>query len=297
MKTGVIIGRFQTPFLHTAHIALIEKAISKSDQVIILLGLSPIRGSSRNPLDYQTRVTMIREKFPNIIFGYVQDVRCDYAWSQSVDEQVSRLAKPGEITLYGSRDSFIPFYSGKHKVVELDSETIVSATMLREDAKRKVLNTTDFRAGIVYGTADRYPTTFTTVDVAIIDFDPKQGEKSGRILLGRKKGERRFRFIGGFASPESNSFEEDALREVREETGLNLDALQYVGSFKIDDWRYRNDSSKIKTIFYIGYYNSGRVQAADDIEEAQWFDLSKLTVDCVVDEHAPLFYALASIKS
>lgn len=291
IKTGVIVGRFQTPFLHEAHKTLIETVIKKSDHVIVLLGLSPIKGSDRNPLDYQTRVEMIRSDYPQVTIGYIKDCRSDKVWSKNLDTVISDLAKPGNITLYGSRDSFIPFYSGKFETKELDSDKIISATSLRDDAKRKVISSPDFRAGVVYGTADKYPTVYTTVDIAIFDSPEKK-----KILLGKKKGENSYRFIGGFSEPTSDSFEVDARREVFEEANININSIQYLGSFKVNDWRYKNESSKIKTIFFSAIYESGRVQAGDDIDEVKWFNLSELSTKDVIEEHHELLQTLLENK-
>ena len=52
---GVIIGRFQTSDLHSEHIKLIKYVLNRHQKVIILLGISPVLGTRRNPLDFQTR--------------------------------------------------------------------------------------------------------------------------------------------------------------------------------------------------------------------------------------------------
>ena len=60
---GVIIGRFQTPNLHTEHIKLIEFVMSKHDKVIIFLGVSPTLGNKKHPMDFLTRKLMLEEEF------------------------------------------------------------------------------------------------------------------------------------------------------------------------------------------------------------------------------------------
>lgn len=285
MEIGVIIGRFQTPFLHEAHINLIESVIRKHKKVIILLGVSVLRGTFRDPLDFQTRALMIRDRFPEAIISHVTDNRSNEAWSKNVDNVIDTLKSPIDSPiLYGSRDSFIPYYSGKYPTKELDSDVVMSATSLREAALQNVKNSNDFRAGVIVGASTRYPTVFTTVDVAIFNGD--------KILLGRKKNEEKFRFIGGFADVNSNSFEEDAIREVAEETTLSIDGLTYVGSYAIDDWRYRKVSDKIRTIFFKGTYQFGRAEPKDDIAEVKWFEFTKLTEDDIIPEHIILFKAL-----
>lgn len=291
MTTGVIVGRFQTPFLHEAHIKLINTVIKKCDRVIVILGISNVRGSSTNPLDYETRRKMIHEAFPDVVISYAKDQKSDAVWSRNIDSTIDTLKTSGEVTLFGSRDSFIPFYHGKYPTKELDSDIIISATELRNQAAKKACCSADFRAGVIYSASDRYPTVYTTVDVAIFNGD------NSKILLGRKSGEDKFRFIGGFSEPSSVSFEMDARREVYEEANININNLNYVGSYNIDDWRYKKEASKIRTMLFSCNYESGQVKAGDDICEVKWFDFSNLETADIVEEHGILLKALKGENS
>jgi bifunctional NMN adenylyltransferase/nudix hydrolase len=148
-----------------------------------------------------------------------------------------------------------------------------------------------FRAGAIWASYQRYPTVYSTVDIAV--FDPKER----RILLARKPLEDGYRFVGGFIDPKDDSFEEAALRELDEECGLTvgLNGLRYVGSKKVDDWRYaKNPSEKIMTHLYVGLYSMGAPKAADDIAEVRWFDYDKFNpknaIDySLVEEHTDLW--------
>ncbi len=55
MRTAVIIARFQTPHLHEGHKQLIGMVKENHAKLIILLGVSPIMSSRKNPYDYYTR--------------------------------------------------------------------------------------------------------------------------------------------------------------------------------------------------------------------------------------------------
>ena len=77
-----------------------------------------------------------------------------------------------------------------------------------------------YRAGIVAAQANRFATAYQCVDLAIVD-------DVGRILMGRKPNETKWRFIGGFSDPNSPSLEADARREAAEETGVEVDGIKY----------------------------------------------------------------------
>lgn len=276
---GIIIGRFQVHELHQAHQDLIQTVCDKHDKVIMFLGLSPIRGNLENPLDFEARKQMILEKFPNINVLYIDDVRDDDVWSKKLDSQIERLISPHQtVALYGSRDSFINGYKGKYPTVELESNVIISGTEIRKKIRNKVKPTVDFRAGAIWETGFRYPTVFTTVDIAILD-------DSGNLLLAQKPGEKEYRFVGGFSDPKSLSFEQDARRETIEETGLEVSNPEYIGSTKIDDWRFKNTQDCIRTMFFKVKRIYGVPKAQDDIESLKWFKLNELNYTDIVKEH------------
>lgn len=293
---GVIVARFQVAELHEAHKELIDTVLSNHAKVMIFLGLSQVRGSIYDPLDFQPRKQMILEayphdKYPNLTVGYVKDNRSDEDWSNKLDGQIRDHLGPNDtVVLYGSRDSFLTHYKGKFETRELQATRFVSGTELRQKIAQAPQSNPQFRAGAIWASYQRHPTVYSTVDIAV--FDPKER----RILLARKPLETGYRFVGGFASPTDDSFEEAALRELEEETQITvgLDALRYVGSKKVNDWRYAtNPSEKIMTHVYVGLYSMGAPRADDDIAEVRWFDYDKFDAEnafdySIVEEHIPL---------
>lgn len=288
---GVIVGRFQVHELHAAHRAFINKVCDEHSKVVIFLGLSPLMLTKSNPLDFESRKQMILDEFPDVTVLYQKDVPDDRVWSKRLDGQVADLLTPSQTAvLYGGRDGFLAHYQGMFATRELVSENVLSGTAVRKKiTSGSARANPDFRAGVVWASAAKYPTAYCTVDVAILDKPEGLTEK---MLLGRKPNERLFRFIGGFSDPRSPNLEADCRREVQEEANIAITDPQYVGSTLIDDWRYRNEDDKIKTTLFLASYFSGRPEPGDDIEEVRWFDLDTLNHGDLVAEHRPLIEML-----
>ncbi len=293
---GVIIGRFQIHALHEAHIDLIDSVLAEHPKVFIFLGLSATKGSIDNPLEFQPRKQMIMEtyphdKFPQITIQYIKDCPSDEDWSNKLDQNIQDLISPQDkVVLYGGRDSFLNSYKGRFPTTELVSAKYISGTEIRNRLSKAPQSHPIFRAGAIWNAFQRYPVAYSTVDVAVYDSENKE------LLLVKKPNEELYRFPGGFVSPTDNSIEEAADRELQEETGLNLliTTTEYLGSYKIDDWRYRKSSDKIITHFYITDRNSmsGPAKAADDVSETCWFPFGNVSEDDIVPEHHILFRVL-----
>lgn len=284
---GVIVGRFQVHELHDGHRCLIDQVRESHDRVIVFLGLSRLRNTLRNPLDFRARQKMIHEAYPDIDVHYIEDVRDDGEWSRNLDTQIQKWTSPNQkVLLYGSRDSFLAGYSGRFRATELEADHYISATEVRRRVANNHPPAKDFRAGMIAATDNRYATAFQTVDVAVLD------EERTRLLLGRKPDEHRWRFIGGFSDPGSESLEADARREVMEEAGISITDPVYISSARIDDWRYRGEADCIKTALFAAVYQSGRPEGGDDLAEVCWFDLDQLTDETLMPEHVELFRRL-----
>lgn len=278
---GVIVGRFQVPELHNGHIDLINSVLQRHDKVLIFLGLSPLMVTAENPLDFESRKQMLLEKFPTVNVLYIKDTHSDQLWSKSLDQMIDDVCTPGQtVVLYGSRDSFISHYEGRFPTQELVQQSFFSGRETRKAIARKSTKASaDFRAGVVWASQGRFPTAYTTVDIAIFS------ENGDKILLGRKANEDKYRLIGGFSDPRSESFEQDARREVMEETHVEITDPEYISSAKVDDWRYRNEVDCIKTLLFKAKYQSGKPRPDDDIAEVKWFKITpgNSSRDCTLD--------------
>jgi bifunctional NMN adenylyltransferase/nudix hydrolase len=287
---GVIIGRFQVPRLHDGHVELVETVKGDCERVIIVVGLSALKATRRNTLDYAARKAMLEEKFPEVLVVYQDDMPDDKAWSKKLDKLIEKNTAPGaKVTLYGSRDAFIGHYSGRYPVVELLQKSYVSGTVVRDQIAHQTAKDERFREGAFWATQNQYSNPIGTVDIAIVDGD--------RLLLGHKKDDTGFRFVGGFINC-GETAEQAAARETHEETGLDIGGeagLKYVSSCVIDDWRYRGEDRNILTFFYVAPRIFGRPEPQDDIDQLEWFEIEELAAiedddygKVVVKEHIPL---------
>ncbi len=284
---GVIVGRFQVHDLHEGHTKLIDYVCDKHTKVIVVLGSSPVI-TKNDPLDFEARKQMLLNAYPDLNVLYMKDVSDDAVWSRGLDKIVADVVSPTQsVVLYGGRDSFVHTYEGRYPTEELIQEGHTSGTEVRRTLAKSVIGSPDFRAGVIWAAHNRFPTCYTTVDVAIFN------EDYTKILLGRKPGENKFRLIGGFAEPSSDCFEDDARREVLEEAGVILETIEYLVSSKVQDWRYAGSPDKIKTLMFVGTVNHlAKPIAADDIEEVQWFDVTGEMFD--TDKVMPLHQRLVS---
>ena len=285
-EIGVIIGRFQVHQLHPGHIDLISHVQSKHNKVIVFLGVSPALVTRKNPLDFVTRKELLTKEFPGLTVLSLPDMPDDYDWSKELDKRIREVSPIDGVVLYGSRDSFIPYYHGVFETVVLPESAGMTGTNLRIEVSKEVKSSPDFRAGVIYAAFNQYPKIFPTVDVAVI--------RDKEVLLARKAHEKKFRFIGGYTDPADNSFEEAAKREVREEAAIEIENIRYIASHKIDDWRYRGEEDKIITHLFAADYVSGEPRAEDDVVELKWISQDQLTEDQVVDEHLPLLHSFLS---
>ncbi|MEY3248814.1 MAG: hypothetical protein RL742_857 [Bacteroidota bacterium] len=278
--TGILIGRFQFYEINDALHALITSIAARHERLVIFLGSNPAP-SDLNPLEWPLRQEMLLEAFDDELeIQELPDVPDDRNWSQELDRRIMDLRPAQPVTIYGTMDGFVERYSGRYETqpFPIDPEDMPYA--LDVDGIRHLGS---FRAGIMYATLRRFPTVYPTVDIAVFSADYQQ------LLLARKEHEIRFRFPGGFTDPTDESYEMAALRELAEECGeLEVEDLTYIGSCKVDDWRYRGSLDGIITHLYTCVLVSGNPAPNDDIVELRWFDVQKLKTEMLTPEHRPL---------
>jgi len=294
---GAIIGRFQVHELHDAHRFVIDQVVNNHRKSIIFLGVSKVIGTKNNPLDFDSRKKMIQSEYPNSIILAIPDVNDDFAWVSEIDKRIREVYPIGDVLLYGGRDSSIPYYKkgkGHFDTKELEQFTFVSGTEVRRALSEDVKNSSDFRAGVIYQSYNQYPKVYPSIDVVILNNDET------KILLAKMPFENGWRFIGGLAHPSDSSYESTLRRKICEDAGrnINIGDIKFVGTAKIDDWRYSKEEDKIFTILFKAKKLFGTIEPSANVSELKWFDIHYIAkswfdidnnvIGPIVNEHKPL---------
>lgn len=294
---GVLVGRFQVDELHAGHIRLLDAIVHHHARSIIVLGNSPLKCTVRNPLDFEARKLMIQEAYPEATIMYIPDMYTDKAWSNRLDSMIGDLVGVGQtVRLYGSRDSFIKYYTpyGKYECEELEQVVFTSGTDRRKEISKRVKGSKDFRLGVIWAVMNQYPKCVPTVDILAVR-DNKEGKTM--VLLGKRDSEPKYRICGGYVGPRE-TYEDAAVREFREEAGVEVHQPQYIKSFVVDSWRYKGEVDAITTALFMVEIKDGIPHPGDDIDELRWFPLDGKIVYEIVDEHKPMIqYIVDNFKT
>ena len=268
---GVVVGRFQVPTLTEGHRHLIEMALARHHQVLVVIGHRPARRQCNHPLDYELRAAMITSAYPGVMVAVLNDVGDDDAWSIGLDTVISNHIdrEPGAV-LYGGRKSFIGTYTGRYSTCDIGDFASISGTEVRALVSSKPVHTSDFRAGVIYAVTNDFPVAYQAVDVAVL----RMIDTVSHVLLGRRHSlATTWSLIGGISDPDDETLEATGVRELHEETHLtvNVDTLFYICSKKVRDWRYSDGPDDIKTALFASWEYMGIPTVTDEMVELQWF--------------------------
>ena len=295
-EIAVTVGRFQVDELHEGHRKLIEKCL-RFDSCIIFIGCSEAINTWDNPLPFELRKAMIEEAYPsrNMTICPLYDRSCDVEWVGILQKLVQFIKKPGDTPVFiGGHNSYLKLCNKMNEFdysetsIELPRYDACSGTYIRCRIGDEPKSDVNFRRGIIWASQNRYPTVYSTVDVAYVNIEKKQ------VLMGSKSPHGgSVQFIGGFLDSQDLSLKDAAEREFEEETGYKIESqLTHIASVSVDDHRYQNSFDSIMTHLFVAFCPDEipYFKATDDIELLQWVDLTEESMELHVKEnHKPLF--------
>ena len=319
---GIVIGRFQ-PF-HSAHQDLIRHSLSLAEKVIVILGSARSAPDVKNPLTPAMREEIIRACFPdeNLIFRAVRDHPYnDHVWTAEIQNVVGEAVEEDEndnpkiaiVGFFKDRSSyylnlfpqwnFEEFYCADKNRLQINSTKIREQFFSGNDEWKTQVPETVAAFLDVFKTTEFFPhlenefeyirkykqdtqfrgvpfaPVFLTTDAVIV--------QSGHVLVVRRKvhpGKGLLALPGGFLKADL-TLEDNAIKEVKEETQVKVPAAVLRGSIKDSkafDHPERSQRGRTVTFaFYIELEPSlkdglPRVKGGDDAARAFWLPLSAL---------------------
>ena len=255
----VFIGRFQ-PF-HNGHKSVVDRALTLSDRVLILVGSANRTRSKRNPFTYQEREEAIRSVYPNnpnVIVHPLNDVMYgDNLWVSQVQDIVAKYSSE-RTGLIGCDKDHTSYYLNLFPTwgaERVDYVNPINSTQLRDmfltygtnahwvswasspESELKMYVPKEVFAWLeVFENSDRY--SWVKEEIEFID-NYKRGVakypriehtvdavvvQSGHVLLVRRRsapGKGNWAMPGGFINPEEKLVDA-MIRELKEETKIKV---------------------------------------------------------------------------
>ena len=109
-------------------------------------------------------------------------------------------------------------------------------------------------------------------------------EKDDKLLMVRRNG-KTFRYSyaipGGFIN-ERERVEDAAIREMREETNVDIEPIDILGVYSAP---YRDPRGHIVTVVFVGKIIEGKPKAGDDAQDVRWFSWEELSKTRISSDH------------
>jgi len=310
---AILIGRFQ-PF-HNGHAALLEQALKMADHALVVLGSSFRARNARNPFTWEERAAMIRACFNEadarrIIFVPVRDYYDDARWATAVQEGV-RAAMQGHaaprLALVGFHKDASSYYLKlfpQWSFAALEKQGDFDATPIRglyfggSEAAWATLRSQVPSAVVQYLENWRLLPAFAAMreEHETIEAGKKQWglgpfvtldavvTVAGHVLLVRRKhppGKGLWAIPGGFLEGRERLLQ-GAIRELKEETGLDIEDAELAGACrKVAVFDHPDRSPRGRVITHAYWFDLPlpalpSVAGADDACDARWFPVSEL---------------------
>lgn len=285
-KIICVVMTLQTPVVDNMYKNLVY-GVQKDNpeaKLVLVVDTPAVVASKNSPFEYKTIEWMARCAFDGAFKEIKQVKECNdnEKWCNDLDALL-----PEDSIIYEFDDILLSQHEyekyGKLQTVILNTGLAKHEAELRAEDDSET-QTLDFRRGMMHSASIQYDCVFPTVDCVIFSDDTLS-----KIYLAKKPNEKKWRFIGGFSDPNDTSYSCAARREAKEETGLDCICFDWIGSAKIDDWRYRNERNKIITNIFAMKVVGGEPKAQDDIKEIKLVDINEITIDDIQPEHQVIF--------
>ena len=312
----VFIGRFQ-PF-HQGHLSVVNFALERSKEVIILVGSSYKARSVRNPFTFEERSSHIQAQVANTnvhILPLRDHLYNEEKWLEEAQRQVYSIADPeASIALVGfSKDAtsyYLKSFPQWESINFKAKHPSINSTQIREEFFANGFTFEKVSSGFLGSFFDTsvykrlkgeqlfiekynkqwenspYPPTFVTVDAVVV--------QSGHILMVRRgahPGKGQLALPGGFIHHEETLLD-SCIRELREETRIKVPAPVLKGSIKeqrtFDDPHRSSRGRTVTTAFYIELepsHDLPKVKGGDDAARAFWVPLGQLDPTNIFEDH------------
>lgn len=334
---GVFIGRFQ-PF-HEGHARVIETALQNCNKLIVLIGSANGVRTLRNPWTWREREAMIQARFPmledRIICEPLEDMTYrDQEWLTTVQEIVSCIIdgegwtdKPATVALVGSQKDSTGYYLNlfpRWESIGVEHKNPLNATDIRnilfgnavgdptkwlaDDVQRTIkphlsekwfFELRDEAAWVEKFkqpySALPYPPIFQTVDAVVV--------ASGHVLLierGHRPGKGLLALPGGYLN-EKETFEEATLRELREETKIDVSDTRLRAAKvrqRVFDDPHRSVRGRVittATLFSLPNERTlPKVKGSDDAAAARWVPFKDVQPDVMFEDHYHIIKSLVA---
>nr|WP_320000668.1 NUDIX hydrolase [uncultured Draconibacterium sp.] len=118
----------------------------------------------------------------------------------------------------------------------------------------------------------KYPRAALTVDAIVF---VKSGKETSVLLIerGREPFKNRWALPGGFIEMDE-TLEQACIRELEEETGLQIEKMQQFGAYDAIDRDPRHRT--ISVVYSVELKEQKPVKGSDDAAQAKWFSLEDL---------------------
>ncbi len=239
-KIGLFIGRFQ-PF-HNSHLECLRQIAKETESVIIGVGSAQHSHTKENPFNIDERQTMIELALRNRIENYVVIPIPDIGDYSRWVEHVKQLCPPFDIAYTGNIIVRELFEKKGYEVKEPKTPDNPSMFASASDIRKMICDGKNWRNYVPPETyeviqeirgEDRIKELYkrdgclfprTAADIIIESYNAEKTFR-GIVLIRRKYAPKGIAFPGGMQEY-GESIEQTAMREAREETGLDVVALE-----------------------------------------------------------------------